>query len=223
MEKAFTILKINSKVQVRLDLVRDRISPDLAELLSLNAFGKVVDYKMTDGLGIGVVLELSDGRRSWFFEREVESVLEESLEVFPLSINALPSSKNKANLLEFNSSQSANKFKVRLSKVQDRISSNLKDILHENPNGSPVSYKVTDGTGVGLVLQLSDGSNHWFFEDELEMIDNPKYSFYPIDITETPSASLLEISIPERNISILSTMNPFKFINWLFYSLEDVL
>ena len=215
-------MKINSQVQVRLDLVRDRISPDLFKLLSLNSFGKVVDYKMTDGLGIGVVLELFDGRKSWFFENEVESVLEDSLEILPVSFNGLPARKRKVNLIDFNSSKSDNKFKVNLSKVQDRISSDLKDILREDPNGYPVSYKVTDGIGVGIVLKLSDGTNHWFFEDELEMIDNPKYSFYPIEMEQGSSPLFLEIKTPERNISILSAISPFKFVNWLIYSLADV-
>ena len=33
--------------------------------------GVIADFKMTDGQGIGLVLELSDGTTSWFFGEEI--------------------------------------------------------------------------------------------------------------------------------------------------------
>ena len=40
-------------------------------------------------------------------------------------------------------------------------------ILLDDPSGTVIDYKMTDGTGIGLVLKLSDGSFIWFFQDEL--------------------------------------------------------
>ena len=64
--------RIGSTVRVNLDKVRDRIPSKLVNQLSDNPRGKIVDYKMMDGNGIGVILKFSDGSTSWFFEDEVK-------------------------------------------------------------------------------------------------------------------------------------------------------
>ncbi len=71
MSSSTTTFKIGSKLKIDLDRVRDRIPSKLSELLKENPRGTVVNFKMTDGQGIGVVLELSDGSKSWFFDEEV--------------------------------------------------------------------------------------------------------------------------------------------------------
>ena len=71
MAKATTLTRIGSNVRVQLDQVRDRIPKELLRKLKENPRGRVVDYKMTDGTDIGLVLELSDGTTSWFFDKEI--------------------------------------------------------------------------------------------------------------------------------------------------------
>ena len=71
MPKVSALSRIGSRVKVRLDQVRDRIPSNLLKQLSLNPQGKVIDYKMTDGTGIGLILEFSDGSTSWFFQEEI--------------------------------------------------------------------------------------------------------------------------------------------------------
>ena len=71
MAQAATLTRIGSNVRVQVDQVRDRIPEDLLQKLKNNPRGKVVDYKMTDGTDIGLVLELSDGSTSWFFNEEI--------------------------------------------------------------------------------------------------------------------------------------------------------
>ena len=51
--------------------VSKETAKDLLKKLKDNPRGKVVDYKMTDGTDIGLVLELSDGSTSWFFNEEI--------------------------------------------------------------------------------------------------------------------------------------------------------
>ncbi len=72
MPQAATLSRIGSQVKIELDMVKDRIPATLIQSLSENPRGKVIDYKMTDGTGIGLVLELSDGTTSWFFENEIK-------------------------------------------------------------------------------------------------------------------------------------------------------
>ncbi len=69
MSQAATSFRIGSKV--RISRVRDRIPAKLVELLKKSDVGKVLNYKMTDGKGIGVIVELSDGTVSWFFDDEI--------------------------------------------------------------------------------------------------------------------------------------------------------
>ncbi len=71
MSQAATNLRIGSKVRVDLDSLKDRIPSSLVSILKNDPRGTLVDFKMTDGMGIGVVLELSNGETSWFFEDEI--------------------------------------------------------------------------------------------------------------------------------------------------------
>ena len=32
-------------------------------------------------------------------------------------------------------------------------------------------FRITDGKGIGVVLQLSNGKEQWFFEDEIDLLD----------------------------------------------------
>ena len=71
MAKQASLARIGSKIRINIERVRDRIPSDLIKQLSEDPRGTVVDYKMTDGMGIGLVLKLKDGSQNWFFEDEV--------------------------------------------------------------------------------------------------------------------------------------------------------
>ena len=65
-------------------------------------------------------------------------------------------------------SRIGSKIKVNIERVRDRIPSYLIDQLSEDPRGTVVDYKMTDGRGgIRLVIKMNDGSKHWFFEDEI--------------------------------------------------------
>ena len=72
MSQAATLSRIGSKVRIDLDLVKDRIPGTLAKKIKDNPRGTVIDYKMTDGSGTGVVLRLGDGSFNWFFYEELK-------------------------------------------------------------------------------------------------------------------------------------------------------
>ena len=60
------------------------------------------------------------------------------------------------------------KIKINLDRVRDRIPTNLVKQLTQDPRGTVMDYKMTDGIGgIGVVLQLGDGSKIWVFEDEI--------------------------------------------------------
>ena len=57
------------------------------------------------------------------------------------------------------------KIKINIERVRDRIPSYLINQLSEDPRGTVIDYKMTDG--IGVVIKMNDGSKHWFFEDEV--------------------------------------------------------
>ena len=71
MAKPTSLSRIGSKIKINIERVRDRIPSYLINQLSEDPRGTVMDYKMTDGMGIGLVLKLKDGSKNWFFEDEV--------------------------------------------------------------------------------------------------------------------------------------------------------
>ena len=71
MPQSANLTKIGARVKIDLDQVKDRISGNLIKTISSDPRATVMDYKMTDGGGVGVVLKLSDGTKNWFFDSEV--------------------------------------------------------------------------------------------------------------------------------------------------------
>tara|TARA_B100000282_G_scaffold160285_1_gene115755 strand:- start:503 stop:892 length:390 start_codon:yes stop_codon:yes gene_type:complete len=64
--------KIGNSVQVNLELSKDRLTKEIIDAINLSPIGKISDYRITDGKGIGVVLQLSNGKEQWFFEEEID-------------------------------------------------------------------------------------------------------------------------------------------------------
>ena len=65
-------VKIGNYVQVSLELSRDRFTKETIDAINVSSLGKISDFRITDGKGIGVVLQLSNGKEQWFFEDEID-------------------------------------------------------------------------------------------------------------------------------------------------------
>jgi hypothetical protein len=65
-------VKIGNSVQVNLELSKDRLTKETIDAINVSSLGKIRDFRITDGKGIGVVLQLSNGREQWFFEEEID-------------------------------------------------------------------------------------------------------------------------------------------------------
>ena len=73
-------VKIGNYVQVNLELSRDRLTKETIDAINVSSLGKLSDFRITDGKGIGVVLQLSNGKEQWFFEDEID-LLDENCNV----------------------------------------------------------------------------------------------------------------------------------------------
>jgi hypothetical protein len=61
-------MEIGQKVKVF--RLRDRVSPDIVN--KLGKVGTIKDFKMTDGSGVGAVVQFDDNSATWFFEDELK-------------------------------------------------------------------------------------------------------------------------------------------------------
>ena len=64
--------KIGSSVQINLELSKDRLAKEVIDAVNVSSVAKISDFRITDGKGIGVILQLSNGKEQWFFEEEID-------------------------------------------------------------------------------------------------------------------------------------------------------
>jgi len=64
--------KVGDSVQINLELSKDRLTKETIDAINVSSLGKISDFRITDGKGIGVVLQLSNGKEQWFFEDEID-------------------------------------------------------------------------------------------------------------------------------------------------------
>ena len=111
---------------------------------------------------------------------------------------------------------------VNLSK--DRLSSKTLNAIKDSSSFKVKDFRLTDGKGVGVIVEFSNGEEEWFFENEIEILDdNGKI---------IPRVDTLEKNILIRNLlkglkykprtNFKELINPINFFSWLIYSLKDI-
>ena len=70
-------VKIGNKVKINLNLSKDRLTKETIEAINTSSECTISDFKITDGKGIGVIVNLSNGKYEWFFENEIQILDEE--------------------------------------------------------------------------------------------------------------------------------------------------
>jgi len=64
--------KIGDPVQINLELSKDRLNKEVIDAINVSSVARISDFRITDGKGIGVILQLSNGKEQWFFEDEID-------------------------------------------------------------------------------------------------------------------------------------------------------
>ena len=105
-------VKVGSSVQVNLEKSKDRLSKEIIDALKISSVCKISDFKITDGKGIGVVLQLSNGKEQWFFEDEIY-ILDEN-----------------GNLIEKNNEAKNNKKLIFLSELNYENKNKVSELLN---------------------------------------------------------------------------------------------
>ena len=66
--------QIGNLVKVNLEFSRDRLNKETIDAINISSLCKISDFRITDGKGVGVILELSNGKEQWFFENEIDLI-----------------------------------------------------------------------------------------------------------------------------------------------------
>ena len=67
-------LKIGDSVKVNLEESKDRLTKEIIDTINVSSVGKISEFRITDGRGFGVILELYNGKEQWFFENEIDLI-----------------------------------------------------------------------------------------------------------------------------------------------------
>ena len=115
--------------------------------------------------------------------------------------------------------------KVNLELSSDRLDKEIIDAINISPVGKICDFRITDGKGIGVVLQLSNGKEQWFFEDEIDLLDDNGNLIKKIDATKENNNFIFGILSGlkyENKSNVNELINPINFLLWLFVSLKDI-
>ena len=118
-----------------------------------------------------------------------------------------------------------NSVQVNLAVSKDRLTKEIIDTINVSSIGKISDFRITDGKGIGVILQLSNGKEQWFFEDEIELLDENGNLIKKINDKKENSNFILDflrgLNYENKN-KVSELLNPINFFIWLFVSLQDI-
>ena len=118
-----------------------------------------------------------------------------------------------------------NSVRVNLELSKDRLSQEIIDALNTSSQGEIRDFKITDGKSIGVVLKLSNGKEQWFFEDEIDLLDENGNVIKKIVDKKEKNILLLETLRKlkyENKRKVNELLNPINFFLWLVVSFKDI-
>ena len=118
-----------------------------------------------------------------------------------------------------------NSVQVNLQLSKDRLTKETIDAINVSSLGKISDFRITDGKGIGVVLQLSNGKEQWFFEDEIDLLDENGNVIKKNNAKKENSNfifNFLRVLNYENKNKVSELLNPINFFIWLFASLQDI-
>jgi len=115
--------------------------------------------------------------------------------------------------------------KVNLELSKDRLNKEIIDAIKISSLGKIRAFRITDGKGIGVVLQLSNGKEQWFFEDEIDLLDENGDVIKKIIDTKEENIYILKVLGKlkyENKKNVSELLNPINFFLWLIVSFKDI-
>ena len=119
-----------------------------------------------------------------------------------------------------------NTVQVNLEQSKDRLTKDIIDAINISSVAKISDFKITDGKSIGVVLQLSNGKEQWFFEDEIDLLDENGNVINKT--TDTKENNILMFDVLrglkyENKNKISELLNPINFFLWLVVSIKDII
>ena len=118
-----------------------------------------------------------------------------------------------------------NSVKVNLKLSKDRLTEEIIDAIKISPIGTISDFRITDGKGIGVVLKLSNGKEQWFFENEIDILDENGVVMCR-DISTNDGNNLINNFFKnlkyENKKKVIDLINPINFVLWLIVSFKDI-
>ena len=120
--------------------------------------------------------------------------------------------------------QIGNSVKVNLELSKDRLNQEIIDAINISSIAKISDFRITDGKGIGVILKLSNGKEQWFFEDEIELLDEDGNVIKKNNYTNEKDSLIYETFRKlnyESKINIKELLNPLNFFLWLVVAFKD--
>ena len=118
-----------------------------------------------------------------------------------------------------------NSVQINLEQSKDRLTKEIIDAINVSSVGKILDFRITDGKGIGVILQLSNGKKQWFFEDEIDLLDENGNLLKKINDNEEKnnfSFNILTRLKYENKNKVSELLNPINFFLWLVVSFKDI-
>tara|TARA_B100000242_G_C43011206_1_gene470161 strand:- start:464 stop:853 length:390 start_codon:yes stop_codon:yes gene_type:complete len=118
-----------------------------------------------------------------------------------------------------------NSVQVNLELSKDRLNKEIIDAISISSVAKISDFRITDGKGIGVILKLSNGQEQWFFEDEIDLLDENGNVIKNINNTEENNSMVFDILKElnyENKYKVSDLLNPINFFLWLAVSFRDI-
>ena len=118
-----------------------------------------------------------------------------------------------------------NSVQINIELSKDRLAKDLVDAINISPVAKISDFRITDGKGIGVILKLSNGKEQWFFEDEIDLLDeNGNVIKKNIDkkVNSNFKFDFLKGFNYENKNKVSELLNPINFFIWLVVSFKDI-
>ena len=115
--------------------------------------------------------------------------------------------------------------KVNVDLSKDRLSTKTIDAIKQSSTCLVEDFRLTDGKGVGVVVKLANGEKEWFFENEIQLLDengkiiNRTEKFEKDKFFFTALIENLKYKPKQKPKDLI---NPLNFASWLIFSFKDI-
>tara|TARA_Y100000816_G_C26072254_1_gene564130 strand:- start:478 stop:867 length:390 start_codon:yes stop_codon:yes gene_type:complete len=115
--------------------------------------------------------------------------------------------------------------KINFELLGNRLDKETLEALKISSIATINDFRITDGKGIGVVLKLSNGKEQWFFENEIDLLDEDGNVIEKNDYSITNNNLVFEflkrIKYENKN-KISDLLNPVNFMIWLIVSIKDI-